>query len=117
MALGAVLATAVIGAGALLFSYFRQREPEGAAPTSVPPPTVAAAAAAPAPPVGALSSVTTTTTSVAVANECCICMAEAANCLFLPCRHLKTCMACAPKVEKCPVCRAGIRAREGPVYA
>lgn len=49
-------------------------------------------------------------------DVCCICLDKKANCLFLPCRHMRTCMACSAKVDKCPNCREVIAKKEGPVF-
>ena len=39
------------------------------------------------------------------ALECPVCLVRPKNCLLSPCRHV-VCTECAPKVDKCPICRA-----------
>ena len=44
--------------------------------------------------------------------ECCICMETANELVVLaPCGHSCSCMKCSLKVDKCPICRAGIQQR------
>ncbi len=38
-------------------------------------------------------------------RTCKICLTEESNVVFLPCGHFCSCNSCAPKMEKCPVCR------------
>ncbi len=99
IAIGAAAATAAIAAAGFLYSLFKKKEAEPVAN-----------------PESSESSAVKKGEEGSSPAECCVCMAEAANCLFLPCRHLKTCMACSPKIARCPVCRSEITAREGPVY-
>ena len=46
-------------------------------------------------------------------KECCVCINEKADVLFLPCHHVVSCMSCAQRIRrerpaKCPVCRKEI---------
>jgi len=41
-------------------------------------------------------------------GDCNVCMDKKPNCLFLPCRHMRTCGVCAAQLDKCPECRARI---------
>eukprot|EP01016_Furgasonia_blochmanni_P031550 TRINITY_DN3258_c0_g1_i1.p1 TRINITY_DN3258_c0_g1~~TRINITY_DN3258_c0_g1_i1.p1 ORF type:complete len:213 (+),score=28.98 TRINITY_DN3258_c0_g1_i1:62-640(+) len=45
-------------------------------------------------------------------DKCIICFEMPRNILFAPCNHLATCKDCAPKVNKCPVCRQYILDRK-----
>ncbi|PIK61629.1 putative baculoviral IAP repeat-containing protein 7-A-like [Apostichopus japonicus] len=38
-------------------------------------------------------------------NACKICLDEEVKIIFIPCKHLAVCEACAEKVEICPICR------------
>ncbi|KAJ2940948.1 hypothetical protein O0L34_g10210 [Tuta absoluta] len=42
------------------------------------------------------------------ALACRVCMDSAMDTLFLPCRHVVCCDTCAPRCEKCPLCRGKI---------
>ncbi|XP_072947958.1 E3 ubiquitin-protein ligase MYLIP [Epargyreus clarus] len=42
------------------------------------------------------------------ALACRVCMDGAIDTLFLPCRHVLCCAACAPRCERCPLCRGEI---------
>lgn len=39
------------------------------------------------------------------ANRCCICLSDAANVIFLPCRHATCCSICSKEIKSCPLCR------------
>jgi hypothetical protein len=41
-------------------------------------------------------------------KECCICLENPKNMIFLPCGHVCTCQDCAPGLENCPICRGPI---------
>ena len=43
--------------------------------------------------------------------ECIVCMDDERSILFLPCRHVACCTACADALRKCPVCRQRIDER------
>ena len=106
VAVGAIAAGALFAVGSLLYALFtKDREP--AAP---------AASSSPNNSSQNNDSSTEAQTPLGV-SECCVCLSEPSNCLFLPCRHLKTCMGCSQKLSLCPVCRAKIVSIEGPVYA
>lgn len=49
--------------------------------------------------------------STEVSLECAVCKDKPPIILFLPCRHLKTCSDCAPRCDRCPICRATIETR------
>lgn len=38
-------------------------------------------------------------------RSCKICLNAEADSIFLPCRHIATCLKCANKLDKCPICR------------
>ncbi|XP_063833566.1 E3 ubiquitin-protein ligase MYLIP [Ostrinia nubilalis] len=42
------------------------------------------------------------------ALACRVCMDNAMDTLFLPCRHVVCCQECAPRCERCPLCRCEI---------
>ncbi|KAJ0171592.1 hypothetical protein K1T71_013142 [Dendrolimus kikuchii] len=42
------------------------------------------------------------------ALACRVCMDQAIDTLFLPCRHVVCCQECAPRCERCPLCRGEI---------
>ncbi|XP_041971729.1 E3 ubiquitin-protein ligase MYLIP [Aricia agestis] len=42
------------------------------------------------------------------ALACRVCMDQNIDTLFLPCRHLLCCATCAPRCERCPLCRGEI---------
>ncbi len=42
-------------------------------------------------------------------NECCICMDNFCNVLFVPCKHNCVCTACSESLSACPLCRKGIK--------
>jgi len=41
-------------------------------------------------------------------RSCKICFDSAANCVFLECGHLVTCVTCGEKLDECPMCRKAI---------
>lgn len=41
-------------------------------------------------------------------RQCCICFSQSPNAIFLPCKHGGTCLACAKKLTRCPLCRTSI---------
>jgi E3 ubiquitin-protein ligase LRSAM1 len=41
-------------------------------------------------------------------NECCICMDDSRQIVFLPCGHVCTCKTCGVPLAKCPLCRVDI---------
>jgi len=45
------------------------------------------------------------------AMECVVCMASPKGVVFLPCRHMCCCAACASAVDRCPVCRTAVADR------
>lgn len=42
-------------------------------------------------------------------GQCVVCWTEKKSVLFLPCRHLCSCKACADKTTQCPLCRKTIQ--------
>ncbi|XP_065332261.1 E3 ubiquitin-protein ligase MYLIP [Cloeon dipterum] len=46
---------------------------------------------------------------------CCICMDSNIDVAFFPCRHAISCVGCASRCERCPLCRADI-AEATPIY-
>ena len=44
----------------------------------------------------------------ASATECCVCMEARKSRVFLPCRHMAVCGACADGITACPICRGVI---------
>jgi baculoviral IAP repeat-containing protein 7/8 len=38
-------------------------------------------------------------------DPCSVCLDKAKEVLFLPCRHITTCIECAAVLEECPICR------------
>lgn len=56
----------------------------------------------------------TTMTTTTTATACRACNSRAPCVLFLPCRHLCSCNACAPFLDRCPLCAT---AKEGTVEA
>lgn len=40
--------------------------------------------------------------------DCCACLRDDVNFLFLPCRHVCVCKNCQSRCEKCPICRSEI---------
>ena len=40
--------------------------------------------------------------------QCIVCMEEAREVVFLPCRHLIACAKCGQACDHCPKCRASI---------
>ena len=40
---------------------------------------------------------------------CCICLNDKPNIVFMPCKHLCSCLDCSNKVKKCPICRLKIK--------
>lgn len=51
-------------------------------------------------------------------NKCIICTEKQKNVLFLPCKHITTCMQCSQKITDglCPLCRCKIDARVDNVF-
>ena len=43
--------------------------------------------------------------------ECSVCLDKASAVVFMPCRHLVACGGCAPKLKRCPACRADVAER------
>ena len=41
-------------------------------------------------------------------SECCICLSEEKEIVFVPCGHYYCCNTCSKKVNKCPICRANV---------
>lgn len=52
------------------------------------------------------------TLELAEANLCAVCSQGKLEVLFRPCRHVCCCIACAMRLQDCPICRAVIKARE-----
>lgn len=38
-------------------------------------------------------------------TECCICMSEPKDVVFMPCFHFYCCSGCSERLSKCPICR------------
>jgi len=43
-------------------------------------------------------------------TDCIICLEKEINCVFLDCGHMYTCIQCANKLVKCPICNLPYRA-------
>ena len=41
-------------------------------------------------------------------NECCICLDNEKNSIFIPCGHYYCCINCSKQIKKCPICRMHI---------
>lgn len=41
-------------------------------------------------------------------NDCCICLDEEKNSVFIPCGHFYCCLSCSKHINKCPICRIPI---------
>ena len=41
-------------------------------------------------------------------RKCCICFSQPSNAVFLPCKHGGTCLTCAQKLTRCPLCRTPV---------
>lgn len=51
----------------------------------------------------------------AATRECVVCMNANPAVVFLPCKHMACCSACANRVEeKCPICRTAIQSKIEP---
>ncbi len=42
-------------------------------------------------------------------NSCKICLDAVANCAFIECGHIVSCLNCAKLLTKCPICRETIK--------
>jgi hypothetical protein len=60
----------------------------------------------------ATATTTTSHTEVVTHERCCICLTNERNVLFLPCRHICSCLTCnasnAQRIANCPICRTSI---------
>lgn len=65
-----------------------------------------------APAADSISSGDTQPQSDPTADECLVCSDAKRDTLFRPCGHICCCNACAARVKKCLVCRAGVSSRE-----
>jgi hypothetical protein len=55
------------------------------------------------------SSSSSSSTATSTEDSCKVCLDAAANCAFIECGHIVSCLDCAKLLTRCPVCRETIK--------